>query len=277
MITLLWATSAFALDPACTAPYGVSSWDADMARIDTLLADSEMEHAGEGLAAVQRGLQCLDVPADPSQVARFDRLRASWYFFDQDEEAALEWGTAAKLVDPTLAWDLPEDHPFRALIDAGETPTTVAADGAWAVERRSEVWVDGRLSVAPSVVSELPHLVQIVDNRGTVVRATWQDGAAFAEGLIGPAVAPRDHDGPPVLASVGAGALGLAAVGLYGLASVAAGGLTDAPDANAMLRVRSTANNLVIGAGVVGVAAVGLGVGALIVKDGAGVRVHGRF
>ncbi len=278
MITLLWATSAFALDPSCASPYGMSTWESDMSRVDGLLAASEMERAGAGLAAVQRGLQCLDVPADPDHIARFDRLRAAWFFFDQDEEAALEWGTAAKLAAPELAWDLPEDHPFRVLIDSAEAPVTVAANGAWAVDRRAAVWVDGRPSAVPAVVSELPHFVQIVDDHGEVVRGAWQDGAAFAEGLVGPAAPLEDHhDRPPLLASAGAGALGLAAVGLYGLASVAAGSLDDAPDASSMLRARSAANGLVIGAGVAGAAALGLGIGALIVHDGGGLRVTGQF
>lgn len=275
---LLASPSAYALDPECPSAFTSAGWTVAMDQIDAAFADSRVEAARSGLDQTHAAVRCLDHAAAPALLARFARQEALAAFFDQDEDSMVKWGMTSRTT-ADLAWDLPEDHPFRALVTVAPEPIVAGPDGSLALERGVALFLDGAPITEPRAHAEIPHLAQLVDRDGTVLRAFWQDGAAFPSDLIGPlAVAKADHPRRIDLGGLAAGgAAGAVAIGLYGMASMFAGDLDHATSATEMAHARTTANWLVLGSGIAGAAAVGVGVTAFFADDGAGLGVHGRF
>lgn len=276
--SLLASPSAYALDPECPAAFATDDWSAAMDQIDAAFAGSRIDAARSGLEQTHDALRCLDHAAPSALLARFDRQQALAAFFDQDEDAAVKWGIASRTI-ADLALDLPEDHPFRALITDAPAPITAGPAGSIAVPHGATLFLDGAALSEPLAPAEIPHLAQVVDRDGTVICAYWQDGTAFPSDLIGPpevARAPHPHRLDLGALAI-SGATGVVAVGLYGLATMAAGDLSHASTAAELAHARTTANWLVIGSGVAGAAAIGVGATVLFTEDGAGLGVHGRF
>lgn len=181
------APAAFALDPSCPAPFTHGAWVVAMNQIDAALTDSRVEAARSGLDQTKAALICLDGIAKPGHVARFARQEALAYFFDQDEEAAVKWGNAARYAAPDYPWSLPEDHPFRILLTSADEPPLGGPAGGLRVDKGDFVFLDGVPIVTPRARSEVPSLIQVTDKKGAIVRAFWQDGAAFPADIIDPA------------------------------------------------------------------------------------------
>lgn len=199
---LAHASSAFALDPSCPAPFTHAAWVSAMDQIDAALADSRVDAARSGLAQTKVALICLDTVAKPGHMARFARLEALAYFFDQDEEAAVKWGNLARDVAPEFPWSVPEDHPFRSLLSEADVPPIGGPDGGLLVPKGTFVFLDGAPIATPQARAEVPSLIQETDKKGVVAKAFWQDGAAFPADLVDPSGSPlpaatwfvADHD-----------------------------------------------------------------------------------
>ena len=58
-------------------------------------------------------------------------------------------------------------------------------DQGWLFPKKGAVFVNGHLSMVPEAPTEVPIFVQFADKKGEIVKAYWQDGAAFKSEDIG--------------------------------------------------------------------------------------------
>lgn len=184
-------------------PYPHAEWKAAMDGVDEQLAALRLREAREALGEVQQRVRCVEGIARPDHLGRFGRQVAMVFFFDQDLEAMRRWALIARTAAPDLPWPAGlSEHPFRAAVDALEVPAAGGpADRYLAVEKKGGVFANGHAISLPRAVPEVPTLIQVTDKRGSIVRAYWQDGAAFPPAMLtadgGPLPAPRWWAGPP--------------------------------------------------------------------------------
>lgn len=184
-------TDAYAQDQ-CMTDYTHEQWRTDMDRVDEQLAEFDLDETRILVDKIWRNVGCLETLVRPGHLARFGRQRALLSFFNQDEDAAVKWGLAARYTAPDYPWALPEDHPFRAMVTETEDRVMGGIDGATlVVPRKGAAFINGRPLLEPKAPAEVPHLIQVTDKKGHVISTWWQDGAAFPNDFIGP-------EGPPL-------------------------------------------------------------------------------
>jgi hypothetical protein len=161
------------------------------------------------------------------------------------------------------------------------------------------VFVDGDLLLAPEVVAEVPHFVQVFDRDQVLLGAYWQTGAAFEGPILGDNTNPKapkwwtgegatsarnrtigkEKGGGssfPVVPVVAAGGLAVLSGVSYGLAASAAGRLPDATTGQELTSARTQANAFVVVSAAAAAGAIGFGIGGVLVSHD-GVRFQGRF
>lgn len=171
-------------------PITNAAWGSQLDRAALLQRVADVDGASAIVRAVQEDLPCLTEAASPSLFARTGRFLGGLAFLDQDEDRVWAWVQTEWRADPGLGPtpEFPAGHPFhQARRDVLERPTRapLGPPGAhWDLPPGGSARIDGLPSAAPVATPELPHLVQILDRRGAVIRAWWQDGAAFPEDAV---------------------------------------------------------------------------------------------
>ncbi len=256
----------------CDAAYTHDDWSHDMADVDASMAALKLHDAAVTLAQTRDQLPCLDTVAQRAHLDRFALQMSTLYFYQSEEDSAVRWAnlmSTRPAEAPVPAWAEMLDFHDAPVIGGPVEASVVAPRGG-------AVHMDGERLTAPRAAAEVPHLVQLTDRRGEVLDAWWQDGARFRPDLLGDGLDVGGGAGPtPVALGVGAGALGVTAAVLYGMAGAFGQPVqegTGTPEA--LVQARSRANMAVIGAGVAGAGALGLGVTAAVSAKGAGVRVR---
>lgn len=270
----------------------------ELARVEEALEGADLPVALQTLSVVGENLPCLDAAISTDTFARFASLMSTVAFYRQDEAMAVRWGNAADLADDDIAWPVPDDHPLIALLEEAVEPPVGRADGfGLAAPAGGGILMNGELVLEPKAHAEVPFLVQVLDARGAVVGAYWQDGAAFPEQILvaggGPyprpswyvdgavrpvGKTPRDGGGEPfpVVPAVVGGGLAVTSVLTYIVAGSAQASLPDQTSADGLTAARSKANAFTLVSGLAAAGAVGVGVGGVLLSPD-GVRVHVRF
>jgi len=304
MILWLLAATAFGQTEVCPKPYSRIQFGAAIGKVDDAYRDSDMREAKTLLQEIGESLLCHDEVVDRVLFAKFTRFMALQFFFEQDEEGAVRWGSTAKSTGASLTYDrrvFPD--VFVDLIEDADEPVVGGPDSGLNAPPGGGVFLDGSLLVEPRAQAEVPHLVQVFDRDQVFIGAYWQTGAAFDASVLGSdkpkapkwwtgdgASSARNRTGPSTLASEGGGGGsslpivpiavggGLLAVSgaTYAVAAVTAGGMSDLGTAEELTRARSTANTMVLVSGLTLAGAVGVGVGGVLVSTD-GIRLHGRF
>ena len=300
----------------CPAPYPLSSLAADLGAMQTSLRsldEAAFKAAGERVSA---GLSCMAQPAPPAVYASTYRLLGAWHHLGGDAAEAARWFRTAVELDPAFDWDVQDfevRHPIRILYgeqsDDPRNPVPVAGRSL-RVPPGTRLLLDGRPLAEAAATPNRPHLVQQVgDDRA--VRASWLiSGNAFPDLLLGaptggerPRVAPREGTGvPPAPKATGArtteegivivqrarpplktpllvaGGAGLAGAGaLYATSLAARRRFDEAATTGEVTAARARTNALVIASA--GTAALGVGFGwwGILLDDGFGLGLAGRF
>jgi hypothetical protein len=303
-------TPAAAQEEGCTAIYTRDELTVALDEATRLVEKAEVSRALTVLRAAQTLLPCLNSLVDKKQLATFGRMMATASFYEQDEIAATRWGRMARSADPEQDEATLPPALVSMLDEAGDSAAgRFPAGKGLILPKGGAVFMNGRLVLKLEVRAEVPYLVQIFDGNGFPVRGHWQDGAAFPADLVGtpsPLRNPRWYDpmsgtvtpkgkGPktdgggldlPMPQTAIAGGLLIASGAMYAFAGVTKARFScdpmvspDCPSTGEELtRLRSTANLLVIGAGVAAVGGVGVGVtGFLLDGSTPGLVVGGRF
>lgn len=170
----------------CPGPYTHHQWNADLDAVQHALDHAEPAKASSGVRQIYEFVPCLDTVARRGELGRFARLRSITSFFGQEEEATVRWATLQRLAAPGLRWQAQAPPPaWQETIEAMDPPTRggdsseylAAPDGGW-------VFLDGEFARTARIQAEVPHLAQITDKKGVVVKGWWQDGAHFQDDLI---------------------------------------------------------------------------------------------
>lgn len=199
LLLALFAQPAHALPAHCTEATRATDLDVEL----EVAARAALRSGAVGRGAVVgrldevgEELTCLDHAADRVQLARFAQLRAIAAFFSQDEPEYTRWVRAARLAAPALDW--PQDTPVPLVQLEDEQELERVPDAYFSLEGRGRAVVsNGRPLLAPEAIADTPHLLQVLDRTGRVVRAEWIDGALFPEDLLGgdgPLVPPQGFD-----------------------------------------------------------------------------------
>lgn len=280
--------------------------------VSDALKQMDLGMARSSLENIDREFICLTEPAKAEVLGQYGRSWALVLFLEQDEEAAVRYNRLADHVAPDtpLALELPEGHPFFTMYESASEPTSATVDAKVLdpTERNGGVFVDGQLVLAPTAMTDMLHLVQVYDGQGQFKKGYWQEGNIWPDKLLAdgdkPPKAPRWYNATSNSISskkkkssdksglsdkvgingmtIAAGGLAVVAGTLYGLAGVSKSSIQRSADdgsltVDSLVQKRSTANLMVLGAGVTGAAAIGLGVTGVLTKDGAGIVIRGRF
>jgi len=303
MMLWLLAATAFGQTEVCEKPYSRIQFGAAIGKVDDAYRKSDVREAKELLQDIGEQLICHDEVVDRVLFGKFTRFMALQFFFEQDEEGAIRWGTTAKSTGTELTYDrrvFPD--VFVDLIEEAEEPIEGGPDGGLAVPPGGGVFLDGDLLVEPKTQAEIPHLVQVFDRDQVFLGAYWQTGAAFDKSVLGDATpsAPkwwtgdgassaRKRKGPstvrevreaesgvPIVPIAVGGGLLVVSGATYAVAAVTAGGMSDLTTSQELTSARSTANTMVLVSGLSLAGAIGVGVGGVLVST-EGVRISGRF
>jgi hypothetical protein len=303
LVMIALPTISFAQQETCSGYTNVELNEA-VARSTDAFSKADLGRAQRSILRAQNQLRCLDEPVHPDSFASFARLRGLLAFFDQDEILATQWGVAARQASPDLAWSdlFDEDHPFRDLLDETEAPPLSGVQGGFLnIPSKGAFLINGQMTWQPMTSIEVPHLIQIVDKRGSIVSSMWQDGAAFSDTVLtdeppSSFTTPRWYQGDvpevptellaqkrpfPTGKVVTSGSLLILSGTLYALSASRARSLKDAQSSaslgsmDELAQSRGTVNLLAVGSGLTGLAAVGASVTLLI--DNPTVGVSFRF
>jgi len=308
---------AVAQEEACPADANVAQLREQIDTATRALTEANLASARPALSRAQFLFVCVPEPADSADLAQFARQMAFLYFYKQDEFSATSWGLLSRYADRKLPWpaDILPTHPFRELLEQVEdTPMGGPAALGLLPPKGGGIFLDGRLITEPRANAEVPHLVQVFDKKGALVKAYWQEGAVFSGDLLSsettppkppkwydaatgssqvagttakpdkpdkpakPPKTPRTGGGGPSWAAIGAGG-GLVVVSgvLYGLGAAQHGKLADADSPEDLTRTRSSANMFVVGSGVAAAAAAGAVGAGILLGDTNGVVLNVRF
>ena len=299
----LWLVLPSVAWAQCEGDWNNERLDAEIATMGEQLAAVDLEGTQRTVKGIVSGIPCLEERLDPDVLGRYARARALLSFLDQDEESAANWMLLATHVSPEgeVPGGLPEGHPFFAVLEDLEVPSVGQVEGGFVTPERGAVFIDGTFTPSPEAVETIPHVVQIFDRAAYPVETFWQDGAAFREGFVDPALGPtpvptwydpvkdkvRASSGPakikperepidipwvPILTTLG---LSLTSVGSYAAAAGAQASLGTAASPDELTRSRSTANSLLLVSGLSMAGAVGVGAGTVMLHaNGASVRLR---
>jgi len=301
VIIWLLATTAFAQTEVCGDPYSRIQFGAAVGQVDDAYRDADPREAKYLLQEIGEKLLCHDEVVDRLLFAKFTRFMALQFFFEQDEEGAIRWGTTSRETGADLTYDrrvFPE--VFIDLVEDAEVPVVGGPGGGLNVPPGGGVFLDGDLLLEPETIAEIPHLVQVFDRDQRFLGAYWQTGAAFDPSILGDdtpsapkwwtgdgASSARNRSVPstvggettsslPVVPIVIGGGLLAVSGATYAVAAVTAGGMSDLSTAEELTRARTTANSMVLVSGLSLAGAVGVGVGGVLVSHD-GVWLSGRF
>ncbi len=293
MIALLFGL-AFAQEEVCASVYTIEEFREAIAKAEAFIEEGEIKDAMNVLGAARKVVHCMKELVPRDDLVRFADARARASFFSQDPEEAIRWGHFITVLYPDYVWPDGALGVKMLLEEAEDVELVRLEDAGFAVEKKGSVFMDGVFLPVPQAHNEVPHLVQVFNGQGHLVRSFWQDGANFPSDLLGEPVTlkrPRYYDPvartitprgkPPeeipvrklVPPSLVAGGAMVAVSGvLYGLAGfghaafrcnpVERDGCPGSPEE--LTRIRTRTNLLVVGAGVMAVSGIGIGVVGLL-------------
>lgn len=178
---------AFAQTAVCT-PLSQADLRAGLDQVEAAMRRTALEKSMEASVALYDALECASEIIDPKDLARLARLRCEIAFWDQDEEQAISWCAFARTVH-NLPWPsrLQEGHPLRSAAEETEQPPIGEIPNKSLVISNGGLFLlDGRPAWEAKAYSEIPHFIQIVDKKQTVLLSKWIDGAAFPDDKLGP-------------------------------------------------------------------------------------------
>lgn len=301
--------TALAQQEVCERSLDRTDFRAVVDEADAHLQEGEIPDALARLEAFKKITHCMDTLVAIDDLAAYARVHAVASYFNQEENEALRWGRLVEhLIPGGRGWgEWPEDHPARELVREADEPELFETDQGFVLEKNGAVFVDGKFAQRPQAMGDMPHLVQVFNGKGHLLRGAWQDGDAFPPDLVGPPVklsvpayfdpmtstiTPKGKppsDLPPrqpldPLVVTGVGLVGVSAV-LYSLAGVSHSrfrcnpsereGCPSTPEE--LTKLRSRTNLLAITAGVSFLGGVGLGVTGVLTDGSPGLQLQGRW
>lgn len=186
--TVLVSTPAQAQQLQCPQHYALVQFHEFLDAVDHEYTSLQFARARTLLELGQPNVPCIDQVVPSADLARYAIRRAYALALDLDENEAQRWATAAFAIDPTVQWPayVPAEHSARRMLDDLEPVLPVTLDQGLVIPFGGGVFLDGRFLVEPVAEPAVPHLLQVGDGTGQIVRSGWQDGATFPEDLLGP-------------------------------------------------------------------------------------------
>lgn len=310
--SLLAAPAAF----ACDGVYDTGDLLDDLTQVEDALRADDAATAAQYASKMEGNIACLGEPIPYMIVGRIYRGIAVGKLMSGDDARGREWFLTALEVDPTFEYgteDLSMDSPVRQtyldLRAEADAPPVDVPDASFS---EGKFYIDGGLTGSPRATLGRPHLVQREQDEAL---SGWViEGNSFPSELLGAAVAEVEPDEDPAdarrrsreaeraardaqraragssggnvqvvrspaktplmiggaVAIVGAGAL------YYG-STVTRGQFDDALLEEDARKARQATNNLVIASAVLLAAGTSAFTWGVIIDDGPGVVVRGRF
>jgi len=289
---------------ACETPYTNNELAEDIVAVRALFDDGSLGDARQQLMLMGEGLTCLDNVVEPGLVARFSQLMSMSYFFGQDQDQAIRWALLAHETGPDIPYEMSAQHPFMEMVrDLPEQPLGQIEGKQLAPPEQGAIFLNGYLALLPMARAEVPHLVQVFDDRGRILGGFWQEGAQFQDGLLAPGTGtpgkPRWFRGPIMdygdaelpegtantspsasggtqdwVPAIVSGTLAATSIATLIGAAMTHASLEDQTTGEGLTRARTTTNALVVVSGISFVGASGVGVTLLIDTPGAGFTLR---
>ncbi|MCB9672048.1 MAG: hypothetical protein H6736_13480 [Alphaproteobacteria bacterium] len=304
LLTIL--APAFGQEQMCDAIYTVSDLRGAIREAAGLVEAGRGDRASDVLGRTRDVLHCMNELVPTEDLVAFAETRAIASFLVQEADDAVRWGRLVEVLEPEHTWPETAGGVQMLLEDADDVRMSTADGKGFLVEKGGSVFLDGKFLPEPSAWAGMPHLVQVFNGKGHLLKGHWQDGGAFPEELLGPAgalsepryfdaatstITPRGkppsdlpkRDPIPKLVLVGGG-LVVVSGALYTLAGISHARFacdvrekdTCPTTSEELTSLRTRTNLLVLGAGVTFASGVGLGVTGVL-TDAPGLRVSGRF
>lgn len=185
---LLLAPTAAAQAPACPRTYELGQFRAFLDTVDEEYLNLKFDRAATLLDAGQPSIPCILQIVPTRDIARYAIRRAYALELDLDENEAQRWAALAFALDPEIEWPsyVPPDHAARKMLDGRPPPESIALEGqGLQIPAGGGAFLDGRWLAEPRAEQGVPHLLQVGDAAGELVRSTWIDGTSFPEELLG--------------------------------------------------------------------------------------------
>jgi hypothetical protein len=188
-VLALLAPLAAAQEQVCSDAVSLEALRFDLDEAEVALGQGDGDNATEALSAAMDRFACVSAPVYPEDVAHAARLSSLLAFFQQDDEEVARWGQLWRAVAPqigALTRVSPQPERWLAMVDAAGPATTGGPGGGLAAPKKGVILVDGRAMSEPVVEVGLPHFVQVLDRKGSVQAAFWQDGVVFPAEWLAP-------------------------------------------------------------------------------------------
>ena len=183
--SILQPTPAHAVYEVCN-PYSLQEFRDGMAAIEKAFEDYDLNEARYQAELAEKLARCVDSPVTPADVARFARLRAQMYFFDQKLDSAARWMLVALAANGSeMPDDIGEEHPLRLVLRdvMMEEHGPVSYDGHFMPPKKGVVLHNGRMAQQPEGYQMVRGLVQVFDKKGNFVDGFWVNGADYSGDL----------------------------------------------------------------------------------------------
>ena len=307
----LYAAPALA---ACDAAYDTGAMLDDLTVVEDALRAADAPAALAGAERLETLIPCLGEPMPFRIAGRIYRGIAAGKLMGGQDARGREWFLTALEADPTFEYgteEMPLDSPVRTVyLDLRTEADAEPIEVPDADFTEGRVFLDGALIGSPRATPDRPHLVQ--QESGSTVNGWVIEGNAFPAEILGAAVAEVPEDGasgpssaeqrraardaaraaaarqnnsgvsvvraPEKTPLIIGGAVTLAAAGgLYYGSSVTRKQFDDALTEEEAEKARTTTNTLVIASAIALAAGTSALTWGIIVDDGPGITLRGRF
>jgi len=194
---LLVPAVAKAEEPPCFGLFYISEWQLAMDAADRAIQDADIPLAKTILGQSYDAMHCVHEVILPRDLGRFARQMSLVEFDLKNRDQAAQWGQLARDAMGEQSWpeDLPRSEAFVEMTEGLGSLQKAGPEGkSFDYPKGGAALVDGRFRDKPLVTVTVPHLVQIVDRKGSPKTTRWFDGAAVPTDLLGEL---HDEASPP--------------------------------------------------------------------------------